>query len=98
MSNHLVAIKALAYDRSNVNCSKSYNFKYMMASVPKADKAPVRWTPDKRYGFYNVFILPATLSTASFNLNDCLTTISFSSSQHSAIKVVVSAKKPGRLI
>jgi hypothetical protein len=95
MSNHLVAIKALAYDRSNVNCSKSYKFKYIMASVPKADKAPVRC---KRYGFYNVFILPATLSTASFNLNDCLTTISFSSSQHSAIKVVVSAKKPGRLI
>lgn len=43
---------------------------------------------------YNPSIFPATFSTASFNLNDSLTTVSFSSSPHSAMKVAVSDTKP----
>jgi hypothetical protein len=40
------------------------------------------------------FMLPATASTAFFNLKDSLATISFSSSQHSAMNVAVSATNP----
>lgn len=47
---------------------------------------------------YNPLILPATFSTASFNLNDSLITTSFSSSQHSAMKVAVSDTNPNSLL
>lgn len=39
-------------------------------------------------------MFPATLSTASFSFKDSLTTISFSSSLHSAMKVEVSDANP----
>lgn len=46
------------------------------------------------YISYRPSIFPATLSTASFNLNDSLTTVSFSSSPQSAMNVAVSGTKP----
>jgi len=44
---------------------------------------------------YSPSIFPATLSTASFNPKAAFTTISFSSSPHSAMNVAVSITKPG---
>jgi hypothetical protein len=81
-------------DKHNPNIPKIYPHfvYYLLLSL-----LLLLWESDS-FENHSPAILPATLSTASFNLWHCLTTLSFSSSAHSAMNVAVSEAKPEEMV